>query len=254
LFELLTGARPYSARNAYEWILIHNQATPPDLQPHGVPPQLARVVKRMLSRVPAQRQQTMREVIQDLRTAGRTQKNIPAFASEGTQVAPGGLTTNLLAASEAAPHAAASAYPAPSYQAPIQLPAPPGYGQPTPQPSYGQPTPQPSYLQPAPGPGYSPAPPSYQPQAPGPGYSQGPPPGYQQQAPGPGYSQGPPPSYQPAPYSQSPLSADPMRRARLMRLGEFLLGVAVVIIYLVIYWQDTLTFLRTFAKSLRFGL
>jgi hypothetical protein len=46
---------------------------------------------------------------------------------------------------------------------------------------------------------------------------------------------------------------DPLARARLRRVGEFLLGAAVVFIYLVVYWQDTLTFLRTFAKSLRFG-
>lgn len=63
----------------------------------------------------------------------------------------------------------------------------------------------------------------------------------------------PSPSYLPAlfrnPYSQ----ADPLARARLRRIGEFLLGAAVVFIYLIVYWQDTLSFLRTFAKSLRFG-
>ena len=47
---------------------------------------------------------------------------------------------------------------------------------------------------------------------------------------------------------------DPMRNARLRRLGEFLLGAVFVIGYLIVYWQDTMTFLRNFAHSLRFGL
>ncbi len=227
VFELLTGTRPYAARNAYEWILLHNQATPPDLQPYGIPPQLARIVKRMLSRIPAQRQQTMREVIQDLRTAGRGQKAIPAFAVEGTQVSAGALTTDMIAVGDV-----------PSYQAPLRIPTPiPSLQQPAPvsQPSYPPaPVSQPSYTPPAQQ--YN----SYQQANPTPQY---------------GYQQPPAPtSYQPAPYQSQRPPEDPMRSARLKRLGEFVLGFVIVVAYLVIYWQDTLTFLRNFAHSLRFGL
>ncbi len=151
VFELLTGVRPYSAASAQEWTLLHAQeAPPPDLQTYGVPAQLARAVRRMMARRPEQRQQSMREVIQDLSLAGH------------------GL------------------HPSP--------PPPPGYLQPAPPPD-------------------------------------------------------PPPAPYRIPYSQ----ADPLARARLRRIGELLLGAAVVFIYLVVYWQDTWTFLRTFAKSLRFG-
>ena len=222
--------------------MIHNQATPPDLQPHGVPPQLARAVKRMLSRVPAQRQQTMREVIQDLRTAGRTQKSIPAFAMEGTQVSAGSLTTEIGAVvdvpqiSPAVPPAAFGQ--APSYQAPIQLPAQHSYLTPTPIPYQSQPTPVSQQ-------GYQPTP---VPQQPAPPHS------YLSSAPG-SFQQSPPPQrYQSTQYQSQPSGYDPMRRARLRRIGEFLLGAAVVVIYLIVYWQDTLMFLRNFAKSLRFGL
>ena len=151
VFELLTGVRPYSAASAQEWTLLHAQeAPPPDLQTYGVPAQLARAVRRMMARRPEQRQQSMREVVQDLSLAGH------------------GL------------------HPSP--------PPPPGYLQPAPPPD-------------------------------------------------------PPPAPYRIPYSQ----ADPLARARLRRIGELLLGAAVVFIYLVVYWQDTWTFLRTFAKSLRFG-
>ena len=69
IYELLSGVRPYSASSIYEWVMLHTHATPPELTPHGVPPQLARAIRRMLATRPEQRQQTMREVIQDLRTA-----------------------------------------------------------------------------------------------------------------------------------------------------------------------------------------
>lgn len=184
IFELLAGRRPYTASGAYEWITLHSQDTPPpDLQSYGVPPQLARAVRRMMARLPEQRQQSMREVIQDLRLAGHGLRPIPALSPQPLPVSAGGPTLQLDSAG-----------------APLTPAAAPSYLQPAA-------TPPPSYLQPT------------------------------------------PPSPFRLPYSQQ----DPLARARLRRIGEFLLGAAVVFIYLIVYWQDTLTFLRTFAKSLRFG-
>lgn len=149
--------------------MLHAQdVPPPELQTYGVPPQLARAVRRMMARRPELRQQSMREVIQDLRLAGHGLRPIPALSPQPMPVSAGGPTLQLDSAGAVLPTA-------------------------------------------------------------------------------------PPPSYLPAlfrnPYSQ----ADPLARARLRRIGEFLLGAAVVFIYLIVYWQDTLSFLRTFAKSLRFG-
>ena len=83
LFEMLCGRRPYSANNAYEWIVLHMEATPPDLTTFGVSAPLSRVVRRMLAGKPELRQQSMREVIQDLRTASRGLRNIAAWSNDG---------------------------------------------------------------------------------------------------------------------------------------------------------------------------
>jgi serine/threonine-protein kinase len=83
VFEMLCGKRPYTANSDYEWIVLHMEATPPDLTQYGVSAPLNRAVRRMLGRTPELRQQSMREVIQDLRTASRGIRNIAAFASDG---------------------------------------------------------------------------------------------------------------------------------------------------------------------------
>lgn len=92
LFEMLCGRRPYTAGNAYEWIVLHMEATPPDLQPFGVSPQLSRVVRRMLARQPELRQQSMREVLQDLRTASRGVRGIAVFHGEAATASAGAAT------------------------------------------------------------------------------------------------------------------------------------------------------------------
>jgi hypothetical protein len=161
---MLSGACPYSANTAQEWIALHAQATPLPPLPDSTPPPLARAVKRMLAEQPELRQQTMREVIQDLRTAARGDPAIAALAAAGAQLGPPALTD------------------------PMQGPA--------------------SDL-----PAQSPAPPAHAP----------------------------------------PQSENDVRAAR-RRLGEIALGVAVVVIYFVYYWQDTALFLKGFFKSLRFGL
>ena len=228
MFEMLCGQRPYAANNAYEWIVLHMEATPPELTPFGVPQQLARIVRRMLAREPAQRQQTMREVIQDLRVAARGVKGIAAFASEAVAL-PG-------------PNAATEIAPPPPGQPPPQ-----SY-QPAPQ-SY-QPPPQ-SYIQSQPGyasqPGY-PQQTGYQQQ---PAYqtsqpyasAQG---GYAMQ-PHPGYGQ---PSYQPPPYQPPP--APPVNRGPMWRkLGEFALGAAIIGIYLFFYWAETVAWFKNFLHTLK---
>jgi hypothetical protein len=106
---------------------------PPDLQGYGAPPQLARAVRRMLSRLPEQRQQSMREVIQDLRLAGHGLRPIPALSPQPLPVSAGGPTLQLDSAG-----------------APLAPAMSPSYPQPAPPPSYLQPAPPPSYPQPAP--------------------------------------------------------------------------------------------------------
>lgn len=83
LYEMLCGRRPYEAQNAYEWIMLHNEATPPELHGFAGPPAVARVVRRMLQRIREQRPQTMREVTQDLRTACRGMRGIVALGADG---------------------------------------------------------------------------------------------------------------------------------------------------------------------------
>lgn len=230
---MLTGARPYSANTAYEWIILHMNATPPNLQDYGVGPQLARVVKRMLSGRPELRQQTMREVIQDLRTASRGLKNVHAFATEGTAVvASGGLTTDILSAPAAMP----SPIPAPAQQ---PAPAPPSTSYPppaaAPPPSYQPPSYQPPA--PAPPPSYPSPPPSYpSPPAYGSGAAMTPPAAY-------------PPAYQPGSL-QGP--TNPGQQSRLRRLAEFSFGALVLVVYLIFNWSETVGFFHRFLESLKF--
>ena len=145
LFEMLCGQRPYTASTAYEWIMLHMEATPPDPVQFGVPPQLARVVRRMLSRQPELRPQSMREVVQDLRTACRGLRNIAAFNGDGGDGAGG---SN---APTAVTHKPADPPPAYAYNPPAPA-TPPA---PTPMTSYAQP--QPAYPQAYAQPAYPPA-------------------------------------------------------------------------------------------------
>jgi hypothetical protein len=45
-----------------------------------------------------------------------------------------------------------------------------------------------------------------------------------------------------------------MRSNQLRILGEFGMGLLVIILAVVFYWQDTVGFFRNFMHSLRFGL
>jgi hypothetical protein len=212
---MLAGVRPYTKSTAYEWIMLHTEATPPDLQPYGVAPQLARLVRRMLARQPELRQQTMRDVLQDLRTAARGMKNVHAFLGEGTMVAPENLTTDIAATPMPPPAAPPPAAPPPSYAAAYQQqPA-------APPPSYAAAYQQ----QPAAPPAYAPTPPAYQQQ----------------------------PGYPPAPYRGPQPPSNPARAQQLRFLGNVALGLAVIVIYFAYYWQDTLRFFRTFPSLFRFG-
>ncbi len=146
LFEMLCGRRPYTANSAYEWIALHMEATPPVLTAFGVSAPLNRVVRRMLSRQPELRPQTMREVIQDLRTASRGLRNIAALTGETDHHLPQGAAAPTAVgappasypqppASYAQPPVRAGANPvappmhAPPMQPPVQMiqpPSPPG--------------------------------------------------------------------------------------------------------------------------------
>jgi hypothetical protein len=234
---MLAGVRPYSANTAYEWIILHMNATPPNLADYGVGPQLARVVKRMLAGRPELRQQTMREVMQDLRTAARGLKSVHAFSAEGTAIAAGsGLTTDI--------SAAPAAVPSPIPAVPTGVPASPptaSYQPPpaaTPQPSH-QSQPQPSYQQP----GY-----------PNQAAYQNPPTPYPQQ--GSAYGSGamaPSPPYQPAyPGQYQPGPTDPGRPSRLRRLAEFSFGALIIVVYLIFNWGETVAFFHRFLDSLKF--
>jgi WD40 repeat protein len=64
LYELLTGQPPFPGGDAVEKVMAHVQRTPPPLtQVRGdVPPEVARVVERMMAKDPARRYQTPAEV------------------------------------------------------------------------------------------------------------------------------------------------------------------------------------------------
>jgi hypothetical protein len=89
LYYLLTGAVPYPGGTVLDKLLAHAERTPRPLTAYraDVPPELARVVERMMARDPARRYQTPAEVAQALAPwAGATE---PRPVAEGlTPVAP----------------------------------------------------------------------------------------------------------------------------------------------------------------------
>jgi serine/threonine-protein kinase len=222
MFEMLCGQRPYSAATAYEWIMLHMEATPPDPVQFGVPPQLARVIRRMLSRQPELRPQSMRDVIQDLRTACRGIRGIAAFSGDA-QVPLSGEPATVATASPPTYSPPPPAYTPPS--APTAVAGSAGY--PTP-PSYA--APPPAYAQP----GYPPASPAY----PNPAY---PNPAYPSQAMA--YAQ---------PGQPLPAPPEPGRgRAILRRVGEVALVVIALAIYALYNWQEIMTTVRTTLQNLK---
>lgn len=224
MFEMLCGQRPYSAGTAYEWIMLHMEATPPDPVQFGVQPQLARVVRRMLSRQPELRPQSMRAVIQDLRTACRGLRNIAAFSGEQatlpSDAAPGGgsVPSAILSAPTAVVGSASPASASTSYQPQPAAPQQAAY-----QPSY-QPAYQPAY--------------------------QAPPQAYPAQQVVPA---GAPAAY----YTNQPPSAIAVptapsnRGAILRRIGEAALVVVVMGLYALYNWQEVVNGFRTFLQSLK---
>jgi serine/threonine-protein kinase len=226
MFEMLCGQRPYSAATAYEWIMLHMEATPPDPVQFGVQPQLARVIRRMLSRQPELRPRSMRDVIQDLRTACRGIRGIAAFSgdaqvplsSEVATVATGGQPAYT------PPPQTPQPYTPPS--APTAVAGSPGYGQ---QPGYG--APQTGYGQP----GYP-----HQSQA------------YPNQA----YPNQAYPSQAMAyPQPGQPMMAPPPEPGRgrviLRRIGEVALLVIALGLYALFNWQEIVTTVRTTLQSLK---
>ena len=107
LFECLAGQAPFHAGTAYEYMYKHMEEAPPDLGRYGVEPRLAQTVNKMLAKEPNRRQQSMREVIRDLRLSSEVAD--PALASISASAAP---TT--MSAGPRAPQ------PAPAHQPPVQ--------------------------------------------------------------------------------------------------------------------------------------
>ena len=63
---------PYSATSIYEWVMLHHACTPRSLRRGACHRSWREPYDRMLATRPEQRQQTMREVILDLRTASHS--------------------------------------------------------------------------------------------------------------------------------------------------------------------------------------
>ncbi|BAN27824.1 AAA family ATPase [Caballeronia insecticola] len=70
LYEMLTGAPPFSATNAIEWIHCHiaRKPVPPGERVHGIPAPVAQIVERLLAKTAEQRYQTASGVRADLLT------------------------------------------------------------------------------------------------------------------------------------------------------------------------------------------
>ena len=221
MFEMLCGQRPYSAATAYEWIMLHMEATPPDPVQFGVQPQLARVIRRMLSRQPELRPRTMRDVIQDLRTACRGIRGIAAFSGDSqTPIAEPATVASPGPTAVTPPPQTPHPYTPPG--AATAVASPPSYAQP---PSYAAPLT--AYGQP----GYPPPDAGYPSQA----YPQ---PGQAMAYPQPGQAMMPPP--------------EPGRgRVILRRIGEIALLVVALGIYALYNWQEIVTTVRTTLQSLK---
>ena len=82
LYELLAGRRPFAAANDLELLKAIAHATPAPL-PDGVPELLRNAVDKALEKEPADRYQTMQDLVADLRRATRKTGAQPALASAG---------------------------------------------------------------------------------------------------------------------------------------------------------------------------
>jgi serine/threonine protein kinase len=211
LFEMLCGQRPYAANNAYEWIVLHMEATPPELTNFGVTPQLSRVVRRMLAREPQLRQQSMRDVIQDLRTASRGVRNIAAFSTDGMGAS---APTAIKSSDDIVPAT-------PAYVPPPQHQSQAGYPQHQSQAGYPQHPSQAGY-------------PQHPSQA-----------GYPQNYPQQNYPQNYPQTAMVPPQAAAP------PRMWLRRLGEIGLMVLVVLGYFIYNWRETITTVRNVIQTLK---
>jgi serine/threonine-protein kinase len=74
LFEMMVGDPPFGAARMRDLLAAHRFQSPPSLSSFipGVPPWLDRLVARMLAKDPAQRPQTMREIVKTLGGPGST--------------------------------------------------------------------------------------------------------------------------------------------------------------------------------------
>ncbi|MBC8162654.1 MAG: serine/threonine protein kinase [Roseiflexaceae bacterium] len=85
IFALLTGRPPFEGQHRGDLALQHLLTTPPDLHRlrTDVPPQLAALVARCLSKQPAQRFASARALLDALRAVGSTATLTPALSQRG---------------------------------------------------------------------------------------------------------------------------------------------------------------------------
>ncbi|MBI1788499.1 MAG: protein kinase [Acidobacteria bacterium] len=86
LYELLTGQRPFVGKSDGEVMLAILQSQPRSLVEHRpeAPPDLRNIVEKALEKDPADRYQSMREMVVDLKRSlrARTSDSVPAVASQ----------------------------------------------------------------------------------------------------------------------------------------------------------------------------
>ena len=191
-FQMLTGRPPFEADSTAALLELHVSAPPPEIgtMRPDVPQELAEVVRRALSKTPAERYATTRDMLLAVRSAPLSEDDEKAAVEQLQELARRAPQPTLLTGS-AAPRPSA---PGPLEQKKVRAAPPPP---PTPAPPPPKPTPSPPPKPaPAPPPKPAPAPPPKPAPAPPPKPAPAPPP--------------PPPPPPPAPEEPPELSEPPM--------------------------------------------
>jgi Tol biopolymer transport system component len=131
LYELLAGRRPFDAANDLEVLKQIQHASPPPL-PDNVPEPLHSIADKALEKAPAERYQTMQDLVVDLKRLTRKQAGTQAASSVATErrrvrtltLAAGALAVALVAALVPAASHLLEAPAAPGRQMRFEIPAP----------------------------------------------------------------------------------------------------------------------------------
>jgi dipeptidyl aminopeptidase/acylaminoacyl peptidase len=84
LYELLAGRRPFAAANELEALKEIQHASPPPL-PAGVPETVQAIVDKALEKAPAERYQTMQDLVVDLKRVARKQSAVHAATTAAVE-------------------------------------------------------------------------------------------------------------------------------------------------------------------------